>query len=224
MGEVLDFDHSRSSIEDKRAKTSAVSPDSLAREVERMERHQRSGTLSRCHHLETCAGLAPISEAHNSRVGQSSTTSRKEPKRSIMDHVLGQIVLDGKYKSCRDTQKFAGQNVLMDKDAEYHFNLVLAARIKAARIGVSGDPKDPRFTQEKLAELLGIRQGTYKNYEKNRPIKHYLIPRFCDLCGISPQSLYLPIDPADVSKLVANAPRPVSRAKKGTVKRRRTAS
>ncbi len=111
----------------------------------------------------------------------------------------------------------------MDKDAEKRFNLVLAARIKAARIGISGDPNNPRFTQEKLAKLLGINQGTYKNYEKNRPIKHYLVAPFCDLCGISVQSLYLPIGEPEVSKARANAPTAISGARRGHPRRRRAA-
>lgn len=224
MGIVVEFCHARSSTDASRARTSAVSPDSLAREVASTERHHRSGILSRCHHLETWAGEAPTSAAHSSRVGQSSTTSRKEPKRSFMDDVLGQIVLERKHKLSHDTQKNPAQIVLMDKDAEKRFNLVLAARVRAARIGISGDPKNPRFTQEKLAQLLRINQGTYKNYEKSRPMKHYLIATFCDLCGIKVESLFAPIQAPDVSKTPPNAPAAISVAKRGHPRKRRIAT
>lgn len=35
------------------------------------------------------------------------------------------------------------------------------------------------FTQDEIAELLGISQGTYKNYETNRLMPHNLVPAFC---------------------------------------------
>lgn len=46
------------------------------------------------------------------------------------------------------------------------------------------------LTQEEMAEKLGITQGTYKNYEKNRPLPHQYVRQFCDEVGIEPTDLY----------------------------------
>ena len=217
MGIVLNFDHSRSSNAARSAKVSAVKPASRARSVPRSKAHHSAGTLSLCHHLETCAGLAPSSEAHSSRVGQSSTTSRKEAKRSVMENYLGQIVLERKPKTSHDTENLSGQNVLMNGPlSEREFDEAFIRRTREARIGISGDPRKPRFSQTDLAELLGTTQGTYKNYEIDRCLPHYLIPRFCQLCGVTVNHMF------GVKAKAKNAPKAISGPRRGILRPSRT--
>src|SRR5689334_18701828 len=88
MGMVLEFRHARSSIPSRDAKLaslSAVSPAVRARSVESTSFHQRSGMRLRCHHLETCEAVVPVSLAQSSRVGQSSIIARNEANLDMTD-------------------------------------------------------------------------------------------------------------------------------------------
>jgi transcriptional regulator with XRE-family HTH domain len=64
-------------------------------------------------------------------------------------------------------------------DSEINFIL----RTTEARIAAG-------FTQNEIAEILGLQQGTYKNYETNRPLPHRYIRRFCIACRIMPAQLF----------------------------------
>ena len=46
------------------------------------------------------------------------------------------------------------------------------------------------FTQDEIAEVLGMKQGTYKNYERNRPLPHRYVRAFCLACRVDPLFLY----------------------------------
>jgi transcriptional regulator with XRE-family HTH domain len=39
--------------------------------------------------------------------------------------------------------------------------------------------EEAKFTQQDISDLLGIGQGTYKNYETHRLMPHNLVPAFC---------------------------------------------
>ena len=210
MGVVVRL-HSRSSKAASSARVSALRPASLARCVASKDDHHSAGMLWRCHHLETCAAEAPISSAHNSRVGQSSTTLRNEQKRSVMPINLGQIVLDCKDKMDHDTTNFSVQNVLMAYWTEKQFIREFIRRTRSARIGPY--PSKKRFSQPKLAKLLGMSQGTYKNYETNRQLPLYLLPLFCDLCGVRIDEMLAPLSGATIEPI--NAPEPVSKPRRG---------
>lgn len=68
------------------------------------------------------------------------------------------------------------------KEAETKFNKALCIRTKAIRNKIS-------LSQEKMSEKLDVSFYAYQKYEIRSPIKHYLIPKFCKITGISPQYL-----------------------------------
>lgn len=46
------------------------------------------------------------------------------------------------------------------------------------------------MSQDEIATLLGLTQGTYKNYELDRCLPHHFIPTFCRLTNIEFEWLY----------------------------------
>ena len=67
------------------------------------------------------------------------------------------------------------------------------------------------FSQSEIAELLGIPQDKYKQYEKRSPLPHYLISTFCIATRCEPAWLFgLPakrgaiIEPKAPARLVPN--------------------
>jgi len=57
---------------------------------------------------------------------------------------------------------------------EKNFNNRLYKRTQSCR-------KKTTYTQEQMAEKLGITFFAYQKYEIRSPIKHYLIPSFCKI-------------------------------------------
>ena len=51
-------------------------------------------------------------------------------------------------------------------------------RVRAARALYTDEPKT-------MARALGVREDTYYRYETRTMLPHYLIPRFCELTGIT---------------------------------------
>lgn len=140
--------------------------------------HHSDGMLSRCHHLEICAAVAPfpISEAQASRVGQSSMIERND----FMPTTMGQSVPKSKVIVSGDCGLVAGHNVPMNNDdaAESEWRDGFQKRLIAAQ---------GSRTNAVMAELLGISETRYSKYRGARksmlPIR--LLPKFCKICGIS---------------------------------------
>lgn len=169
----------------KRDIASAVKPATRAGSVLSTENHQSSGMLLRCHHLLTCAGVAPSSAAQASRVAQSSMIERNEGNSFKPDMQIGlrQSVLNSKPNVSGDCGKRLGQKVVpMDESASAYRSEFLA-RVRAARA--------TRFdTQDDIAAVLGLKQSLYSKYEVRSLMPHRLIPRFCKACGITTDWLF----------------------------------
>lgn len=131
---------------------------------------------SRCHHFRTAAGGAPISDAIASREGQSSITERNDL--CVMDGNIGQIVLTCKPKVSHDSSKTLAHDCPMaDDTAKSAYKARFIARVRWARAARS-------MTQAEMAELLGIKQDKYKQYETRSYLPHDLVPRFILAAGI----------------------------------------
>lgn len=63
------------------------------------------------------------------------------------------------------------------------FKIDFCKRLQSARI-VAG------FTQQEVAQKLGLDRDTYAKYESRSLLPHYLIPQVCELFGIEPTFLY----------------------------------
>lgn len=100
-----------------------------------------------------------------------------------MASVLGQLVLKRKDNLALDAKKLIGHNVRMaDSDAKAQYEQEFIGRVKAARIATGKK-------QWQVAELMGIKQDTYKHFETGRVIPHHLMGRFCLICSIDPNWL-----------------------------------
>lgn len=164
-------------------RVSALSWDSDAATVANIGDHHSAGTLSRCHHFDTADGLAPISEAIASREGQSSIKSRKVSICVAMPDVIGPFVLKRKADLSLDAKLSLGHTVQMsESDAKAQYEQEFIERVKAARIATGKK-------QWQVAELMGIKQDTYKHFETGRVIPHHQIGRFCLICNIDPNWL-----------------------------------
>ncbi len=181
MGIVLRFPHRHARASSvlraaKAIKVSALTLDLDAADVANIGDHQSAGTLSRCHHLETADGLAPISEAIASREGQSSIKARKVSIRGAMPEVIGPIVLKRKANLSLDGGNRIGHAVPMSEaDLEIQFKQDFTGRVKAAR-------EAAKLTQETVAKGLGIPQDRYKQYEGRSYLPPHLYERFCIVC------------------------------------------
>lgn len=180
MGNVVWLDHSAASAgaDDRAAssaKSSAVSPASLAFPVRSNAAQKSAGMLSRCGHLRTADTVAPTSDAKASGESHKATTSRKL---QTMEGNLGQLVLESKSELSQDPKKVLGHNVPMDKYAKRAAALALIARTREARSWTT-------LGQIKMAKALGIDQGKYKQYETRTPMPMIYHEKFCDICGCS---------------------------------------
>lgn len=138
--------------------------------------------LSDCHHLETFHAVVPTSDANSARVGHSSMIERNDT--SVMDKSLGGFILNGKGNYSPACEEPQGHNGPMAKNpGKSAFRAIFIERVRWARI-------NRPYTQEVLADLLGIPQDTYKTYETNTYMPPDLIPRFCAACGIDENWLY----------------------------------
>lgn len=66
----------------------------------------------------------------------------------------------------------------MDRMTETEEKAAFIGRVRAAR--------EARYpTQKPICVILGIEQGTYKQYETRTVLPHRFIPKFCAACGVS---------------------------------------
>jgi hypothetical protein len=158
------------------ANVSAVTPADLAGSVCETANHHSPGIRSLCDHFRIAGTPAPRSDAIASCDGQSRITSRNEAG-SCMPNVLGQSVLKSKPNVSHDGVDLMGHSVPMKDQAKTAYKTAFMARVTAAR--------KLRFTQQAMAESLGMEQDSYKQYETRSLMPHHLIPRFCTICGVS---------------------------------------
>ena len=139
--------------------------------------HHSGGMLSRCGHFRAAATEAPISHAISSGVFQSPTTSRND-EIAFMESVLGHLVLKSKANLSHDGGEFVGDNTDMaNRVSETEEKLAFIGRTRLARMA--------RFNKQKpILIILGIDQGTYKQYETRTPLPHRFIPKFCAATGV----------------------------------------
>ena len=179
MGDVLWFSRFAASSISK----SAVTPADCTRSSSSSGDHHSDGIELRRRHLKAAPGVVPISRASRVHDGQRLMIFRNEETFDIRDY-LGRNVLGCKSKSSQDSRPLLGHDVRM------------GARIprKEVRRGFIQRTREARvrtgYSQPEIAKLLRIGQGTYKNYETNRPLPVELVPEFCEICGILPLELY----------------------------------
>jgi DNA-binding XRE family transcriptional regulator len=162
---------------------SALRPAVLAALVLNTADHHSAGMLSRCHHLLTAEPFAPMSDAIASREGQSSITAWKDAILGMGD-TLGQSVLDCKVNLSCDLPDAGTQNLPVSKDpTKTAFKEQFARRVRWARLAHG-------TTQAELADLLGMAQDTYKQYETRSYLPHDVVPKFCKITKVDPTWLY----------------------------------
>ena len=187
MGLVVQFPkrHARASSRAASAMSlSEVRPDFFARSVDNIAAHLSDGMLPRCHHLLTAGSPAPMSAASDSLEGQSPITSLKDLISVAMPQHLGQLVLRRKDKVALDAEKLSGHNVRMaESETEAQFKQLFTDRVRTARVATG-------LKQWQVAELLGIPQDKYKQYEGRSLLPHALVGRFCTICRINPEWLF----------------------------------
>jgi hypothetical protein len=97
---------------------------------------------------------------------------------SLIPGLLGPFVLDVKANVSYDTGIDSLDNADMDRMSETEEKLSFIGRVRAARMA--------RYpTQKPMLTILGVDQGTYKQYEKRTPLPHRYIPKFCAATGVS---------------------------------------
>lgn len=167
----------------KRAIASAVSPAFLAVPEAKIESHHSEGMRSRCPHLRTAATLAPTSSAIASGDGQSAMMSLNETitgkaGATIMPSPLGHLVLKSKANvSCDCEYSIAHNPDMPDRMSETEEKLAFIRRVRLAR--------EARFeTQKPMLTILGLDQGTYKQYETRTVLPHRFLPKFCAATGV----------------------------------------
>jgi DNA-binding XRE family transcriptional regulator len=187
---------------------SAVKPACLATSQAKSAAHHADGTLSRCHHLLTDAGSAPMSTASASRVGHNSMTARNDlmsrsMRRNVSNH--------NPHHSTDPGLAYGGQNVLsfptMATETEDEFTQNFLARIRAAR-------EFKGFSQAQMATLLGIGLGTYNKYETRTVMPHFLLKRFCAHTGANIRVLYGMRGDGGTVAAVPIQPKPVQQKKR----------
>lgn len=157
---------------------SAESPAALATSVARIGTHHSAGMLSRCAHLRAIGEGAPIDLANAPGEIQSPITSRND-EIDFMESPLGHFVLKCKATLSYDCGIEVRDNGLMgDRVSETEEKRRFIRRVKLAR--------EARFdTQNPMLTILGLAQGTYKQYETRTPLPHRFIPKFCAATGVS---------------------------------------
>lgn len=185
------------------AKRAAVTPASRAKGRRMIACHHSEGMRSRCDHFRTAVAGAPISSAKATCEGQSEITSRNEAG-VVMPEALGRFVLTGKAILSQDCEFGMEQNGLMaKKQTVSRFSDDFQARTREAREAAG-------YSQTRLAKLLGIEQGTYKQYESRAGsmLPHDLLPLFCELCRVSLAWMYL----GEESESAATPARPAAKS------------
>jgi DNA-binding transcriptional regulator YiaG len=127
-----------------------------------------------------------------------------------MPRNLGQLVLKRKDKVALDSKISLGHHVRMsDSETEARFKEAFTERVKVARVATG-------MKQWQVAELLGIPQDKYKQYEGRSLLPHYLVGRFCILCHIDPEWLMTGRGqkPLRAPHIVEDEPEPVSKPRR----------
>ncbi|MEI9804143.1 MAG: hypothetical protein WDN48_06305 [Pseudolabrys sp.] len=191
MGEVIQIGHARASAKRKGAaraarlvKRSEVTPASAATLVPMIADHHSDGMASRCHHFETCDGVAPIADAKSILSGQSSMMDRNE---QIMSDKMGQIVPNVKAIMSPDCEKEGGHNVraMEHQDTEIidrRFREAFQERLRE----IQGKRRD-----EEMASLLNVGVDRYKKW-KNRAgsqFPMFLLPKLCAIGATHTQGI-----------------------------------
>jgi transcriptional regulator with XRE-family HTH domain len=71
-----------------------------------------------------------------------------------------------------------GENARMDRMTETEERAAFIGRVRAARMA--------RYeTQKPMLVILGLDQGTYKQYETRSPLPHRYLPKFCAATGVT---------------------------------------
>lgn len=177
--QALDISRAASSVS-----LSEVTPAARDRSVDKIADHLSDGMLSRCHHLATADTRTSISEAKAPIDGQSLITSLNELISVVIPFRLGQLVLKRKDKMALDGKNSLGHTVRMaESETDAQFKQAFTERVKSARVATG-------LKQWQVAELLGIPQDKYKQYEGRSLLPHALIGRFCTICRINPEWLF----------------------------------
>lgn len=179
MGILVPFHAAASRLAARSASNSAVMPASRARGSPSKADHHSAGMESRWRHFNTVHSDVPSSAPMTRELGHRSITSVKHE--IDMPAMLGRAVLDCKPKSSRDMPVDSGQTVPMLSRKEFRRGFIQRTREARSSVGLSAS---------EVARRLGIDQGTYKNYEINRPLPHEYVLPFCEICGIVPVDLY----------------------------------
>lgn len=96
-----------------------------------------------------------------------------------MEATIGQSVLDCKAKVSYDYERAVGDNLAMaDRMSETEEKAAFIRRTRQAREARYG-------SQRPMLTILGVDQGTYKQYETRTPLPHRHIPKFCAATGVS---------------------------------------
>lgn len=138
--------------------------------------HHSDGSRFLLCHFRTANSEAPVSSASASSEGHSSHTARGV--KSVIAQSLGRDVLNVKANVSYDRAVPACDNLAMaDRMSETEEKLAFIGRVRAAR--------EARFpTQKPMLVILGVEQGTYKQYESRTPLPLRLIPKFCAATGV----------------------------------------
>lgn len=72
---------------------------------------------------------------------------------------------------------------MAESETEAQFKQSFTQRVKTARIATG-------LKQWQVADLLGIPQDKYKQYEGRSLLPHALVGRFCTICRINPEWLF----------------------------------
>jgi hypothetical protein len=216
MGGVVYLnDHARSSTGERAAistRSSAVNPASRAGAAAKRAVHHSAGIEFRCCHLRATSAETPISEAMAPGERQSPITSRKVLKRGDMPPSIGQSVLKSKANLSHDTGPELLDPAGMDRMSESEEKAAFIRRTRMAR--------EARFPegQKPIYKILGIAQGTYKQYETRTPLPYRFIEKFCLACGIDIPWL---LTGEGKGPNVVGLPQPAPKLKKRTRKPRR---
>lgn len=77
-----------------------------------------------------------------------------------------------------DCKRAIGDNVSMARMSDTEEKLAFIRRVRQAREAAFD-------TQKPMLTILGLEQGTYKQYEIRTPLPHRFIPKFCAACRVS---------------------------------------
>lgn len=145
----------------------------------------------------------PMISRNETRVGESGSFETMPP-------LLGHSVLKSKAKvSCDCGEPVSHNTAMADRMSESEEKAAFIQRVKLARMA-RYDAQKPMIT------ILGIDQGTYKQYETRTPLPHRLIPKFCAATGVSLEWLLTGEGKGPVeAEIPRQAPRRTQRHRRG---------